>query len=195
MEIPAPAFIAQCISTTPSTAYLRSLTYSNPPGFGNPAEERLFSHCLVPPNRRTPRTLIMPALPSLAQLTPGARLSPTALFSRHHPCRATPFSCHQHTYPPGSYRIFALLSAAYLRSPAWPSLPAFTSSLALFPLRRSTSIRTAGNYCSSDTPNPVQPTSRAQRCSVSQPSPILPSQTLIPLSPAPTHRPLTALTS
>ena len=148
MALPTPAFIAQRISTTPSTAYLVC-----PLAFCNPAEEILFSHCLVPPNRRTPRTLIMPALPSPAQLTPGARLSPAALFSRHHPCRATPFLCHQHRYPPGSYRIFALLSAAYLRSSAWPSLPAFTSSLALFPLRRSTSIHTAGNYCSSDTPN------------------------------------------
>ena len=94
MALPTPAFIAQRISTTPSTAYLVC-----PLAFCNPAEEILFSHCLVPPNRRTPRTLIMPALPSPAQLTPGAHLSPAALFSRHNPCRATPFSCHQYTYP------------------------------------------------------------------------------------------------
>jgi len=95
LDIPAPAFIAQRISTTPSTAYLGNLPSSNPPGFGNPAEERLFSNYLVPPSTRPARTLIMPALPSPAQLTSGAHLSPAALLSvtRHHSCRATPFLC------------------------------------------------------------------------------------------------------
>ena len=158
MALPTPAFIAQRISTTPSTAYLVC-----PLAFCNPAEEILFSHCLVPPNRRTPRTLIMPALPSPAQLTPGAHLSPAALFSvtRHHSCRATPFLC--------PLSIASSPCPAQLTSgarPAWPSLPAFTSSLALFPLRRATIIRTASKYCNSG----------AQRCSVSQPSRTLPTK-------------------
>jgi hypothetical protein len=74
----------------------------------------------VPPNRRTPRTLITPALPSPAQLTPGAHLSPAALFSRHNPCRATPFSCHQHTYPLEA--IASPLFSAQLTSGANPGL-------------------------------------------------------------------------